>query len=404
MKKLWRKVIRKIAPARAGIRPLRRYALREANAIITVSEVTDRHGTGVILSRIFGESRNILSIRSGNHYGEHSLGAAEVCVSQQGFNQRQSLARMSYALNGSTICRVLCVPYLADELISALVLKEMFGAPLCTYVMDDNNVYSHGIPDELMREALSKSTLRLAISPEMREEYERKYGLKFWILPPVVRAEAVPATLEMSRGGHFETRTAVMVGSLWSRQWLQQFRQTVRQARVEVHWYGNAQFSHLGVTPEELRQDGIVYCGFLPEAELTVRVKAYPYALIPSGTLDEQDDRPGIARLSLPTRLPHLLALTHTPMIVLGNSQTAAARFLERFGVGLVAPYDGVRLRQVVDQICRPEQQLAFRRRAAGHSALFSAKGLAEWVWQSLAQGRPCDERFERAFTHDPGT
>jgi hypothetical protein len=290
------------------------------------------------------------------------------------------------------------VPYLADELISALVLKEMFGAPLCTYVMDDNNVYSHGIPDELMREALSKSTLRLAISPEMREEYERKYGLKFWILPPVVREEAVPATLEMPRGGHFATRTAVMVGSLWSRQWLQQFRQTVRQARMEVHWYGNAQFSHLGVTPEELRQDGIVYCGFLPEAELTDRVKAYPYALIPSGTLDEKDDRPGIARLSLPTRLPHLLALTHTPMIVLGNSQTAAAGFLGRFGVGLVAPYDGVRLRQVVDQICRPEQQLAFRRRAAGHSALFSAKGLAEWVWQSLAQGRPCDERFEKAF------
>jgi hypothetical protein len=293
---------------------------------------------------------------------------------------------------------VLCVPYHPDELISALALKELFGVPLCIYVMDDNNVYAHGIPDELMREALTASALRLAISPEMREEYERKYGLKFWVLPPVVRGDAVQTTPEMPGGRHFETRTAVMVGSIWSRQWLQQFRQTVRRARLQVHWYGNAQLSWLEVTPEELRQDGIVDCGFIPEAKLTDRVKDYPYALIPSGTLDEQDDRPGIARLSLPTRLPYLLALTNTPMIVLGNPQTAAARFLEWFGVGLVAPYDGVRLRQVVDQICRPEQQLAFRRRAAGHSALFSAKGMAEWVWQSLAQGRPCDERFERAF------
>ena len=55
------------------------------------------------------------------------------------------------------VSRVLCVPYTADDLVSALALKEMFNAPLCTYLMDDNNIGSQGISDELMREALEKS-------------------------------------------------------------------------------------------------------------------------------------------------------------------------------------------------------------------------------------------------------
>jgi hypothetical protein len=89
---------------------------------------------------------------------------------------------------------------------------------------------------------------------------------------------------------------------------------------------------------------------------------------------------------------------TNTPMIVLGNPQTAAARFLEWFGVGLVAPSDGVRLRQVMDAICRPKQQLAFRQRAANQNTFFTAEELAQWLWQPLEQGRPCDRRFEQIF------
>lgn len=398
LKKMWKKFRRRTGnPALQNVTPLPRQALREADVIVTTNEVTDRHGTGVILGRIFGQSPNILSIRSTDLYREHALGAAQLRFSHDGLSRAQSFERVLHALNRSTVRRVLCVPFLPDELITALALKELFGVPLCTFLMDDNNIFSRGIPDELMREALEKSDLRLAISPEMRDAYESKYHLKFFIVPPVVAPTAMKSPSEIPAAAGAASRTGVLVGSIWSQKWLEQLRQATRKAGLQIHWYGNARAPWLKVTPEQLRADGIIDCGFLPEAELTRRIKDYPYAVIPSGSLDEKDDRPEIARLSLPTRLPYLLA-ANIPMLVLGHPDSGAAHFLERFDVGRVAPYDGERFRQAVAELCDPQTQLAIRRRAGLRSALFSAEGLADWIWRSLERREPCDERFEDAF------
>src|SRR5581483_8124523 len=90
-------------------------------------------------------------------------------------------------------------------------------------------------------------------------------------------------------------------------------------------------------------------------------------------------------------------------MIVVGSARTAAAGFLSRFEVGKVCPYEPSALRQTVQQICRPEEQARLRKNAAAASGLFSAKGLADWIWRSLEAGEPRDERFERAFCRRAG-
>jgi len=372
--------------------------IQEADAIVTTNEVTDRHGTGVILGRIFGQSPNVLSIRSTNLYREHSLGDARMCLGHQGLTRAESFARILHALNGSTVKRIVCVPFLPDELVTAIALKELFDAPLCTYVMDDNNIYSHGIADALMAEALRKSSLRLAISPEMREAYEKKYGLNFWVVPPVVNPAVVQTTPQIPNSRRLESRTGVLVGSLWSQRWLDRLRETVQTSGLQIDWFGNAQAPWLKVGNAELLRDGIVDCGFVSETELTERLKDYPYAIVPSGTLEQDDDRGEIARLSLPTRLPYLLAASNMPMVVLGSPATAAARFLQRFAVGRVCPYDGPRLRRTVEEICELPQQVVFRRQAACQSPLFSAEELAEWIWESLRLGEAADGRFERIF------
>ncbi len=404
LKRTWKKLIRTFRKNDATqVHSLPPQALRDADALITTNEVSDRHGTGVILRRIFGRSTNLLSIRSTNLYPDHALGQAQLCFGHEGLSRPQSFARVLAALNGSTIRRVLCVPFLADELITAVVLKELFDVPLCIFLMDDNNVHARGIQDELMREAMAKASLRLAISPELRDAYEQKYSLKFWILPPVVDEQAVRRAPRIPTGPLVESKTGVLIGSLWSRAWLQLLRKTIREAGLMIHWYGNAKAPWLKVTPQELAADGIVDCGFLPEIELTTKLTQYPYAIVPSGTLDETDDRPEIARLSLPTRLPYLLAAANMPVVVLGHPNTAAARFLERFHIGQVCPYEPASLKQVVQQIAQPDRQLALRTCAASHSSLFSAKGLADWVWQSLERGEPSDERFEDAFCRRDG-
>jgi len=404
LKRTWKKLTRTFKKNEATqVRPLQRHALRDADAIITTNEVSDRHGTGVILRRIFGHSTNLLSIRSTSLYPDHALGQAQLCFGHEDLSRPQSFARVLAALNGSTVRRVLCVPFLADELITAVVLKELFDVPLCVFLMDDNNIQARGIPDELMREALAKASLRLAISPELRDAYEQKYSLKFWILPPVVDERAVQQAPRMPTGPLVESKTGVLIGSLWSRAWMQLLRKTIREAGLKIHWYGNAKAPWLKVTPEELAADGIIDCGFLPETELTAKLAQYPYAIVPSGTLDETDDRPEIARLSLPTRLPYLMAAANMPVVVLGHPHTAAARFLERFQIGQVCPYEAANLRMAIQQITQPDRQLALRTCAASHGSLFSATGLADWIWQSLERGEPSDERFEDAFCRRDG-
>src|SRR6266568_7174083 len=123
LKKVWKKLTRKIGGrATRGVRPLPRFALRDADAIVTTNEVSDRHGTGVILRRIFGRSPNILSIRSTHLYPDHALGEAQLCLGHEDLSRVESFAQVLAALNGSTVRRVLCVPFNSDELITAIVL------------------------------------------------------------------------------------------------------------------------------------------------------------------------------------------------------------------------------------------------------------------------------------------
>jgi FkbM family methyltransferase len=404
LKKIWRKLRRQSPrPAALSVRPLREDAMREADAIITTNEVCDRHGTGVILRRIFGASSNVLSIRSSRLYPEHLLGQEQLCFDHNGLSRTEGFTNVLRILNGNTVRRILCVPFLPDELVTALVIKEAFNVPLCVFVMDDNNIHAHGIPDSLMQEALQKASLRLAISPELRDAYEQKYQLKFWVVPPVVDPQVLRTEPKLPDGPQAHAKTAVMIGSIWSRAWLNLLRRTIRESGLKVDWYGNAKASWLKVTSAQLEQDGITDCGFLPEAELTGKVKEYLYALVPSGTLDSQDDRPEIAQLSLPTRMPYLLAACNTPVIVLGSAQTAAARFLSRFEFGTVCPYDATALQETVQRLCQPKEQMRYRRTAAQHSKLFAATGLADWIWDALDRGEPKDQRFETAFSRRDG-
>jgi FkbM family methyltransferase len=375
--------------------------LTDADAIVTPNEVTDRHGTGVLINRIFGRSPNILSIRSASDYPDHSLGAVQLIIRHQGLSQAESSARLLQALNGTTVKRVVCVPFASDELVTALLLKQHFGAQLCTYVMDDNNVFKLGIPDDLMREALAKSDLRLAISREMLEVYERKFGFKFTLLPPIVTSGTIPTAPDLSPREHAATKTGAMVGNVWSTTWLADLRRTVRQSGLKIHWYGSL-LDWLRVTPEELAEDGIIHCGFLPEAELTQRLKHYPYTIVASGTLEERDDRKEIALLSLPSRLSYLMAVCHMPVIVLGNPDTAASRFVRNLAFGRSISYDAAQLSAAVEETCQPEQQLTLRTNASKIGRLFSAEGIDAWIWKSLELGEPADNRFSELMAGEP--
>lgn len=375
---------------------LPRHAVTEADVIITPNEANLRHGIGIIVERFFGSFPNTISIRSQNSFrGEQDFGTHRLLISHAGLARWESYEQILRIMNGSTVRRIVCIPFFADDLISAICLKELFNVPLCIYVMDDNNIGAHGVSDDLFREALAKARLRLGISPEIRDAYEAKFGFPFHVLPPLVERQHLLAESAPPEAAFVEKRPGALVGNVWSQQWLERLRETMRAGGVKLHWYGNTSATWLHYSEQDLAADGITTVGFLPEDDLIERLRWHPYAIIPSGSLDEHDDRPELARLSLPSRIPYLAAVANLPLIVLGHPETSAGHFVRHFQVGLVCPYEGRALHRAVAEICTPELQGRFRANAASTGQAFTLDHPGEWLWQSLWRGAPLDPRFE---------
>jgi hypothetical protein len=369
--------------------------LSGADVIVSHIEVCDRHGVGRLLQMLFDGHPNILSIRSANfHAGAQEFGAHHLCISHAATSRDAVRATVASALGATTVARVLCVPYFADDVRTALALHDIFGAPLCTYIMDDQNVHASGISDDLMRELLTKSQVRLAISPEMASVYGEKYGLAMGYMPPLAPRRMIPDHL-VPPPERADSRHGICIGNIWGQRWVELLRNTVRGSGETLTWYCNGEFRWLPCGRHDLIADSIIPRDPLPEPMLVDALRNHVYAVVPSGTLDASDDRRFIARLSLPSRIPYMMATAQIPIIVLGSRETGASRFVEQFGIGVTAGYDTASFSEAVNYITQPDVNLSMRQRAYAVAGQFADAGAAEWIWQSLATGRPYDRRYE---------
>lgn len=375
-----------LGPGRGSGRPL--------DAVVSHCEVNDRHGVGVLLRTLFGAGGEVVAVRSRDDYGgRQEFGACAVRVRHRRGSRGAARRRVARALRGVEIRRVLCVPYYPDDVTTAIALHDG-GAPLVTWIMDDQNILEPSIPDELMAELLAKSGVAFAISPELRDAYAAKYRRPIWLAPPLVAADRVGPP-----GGEDVPATGrpMIIGNIWGARWYQDLRRTVRGTGVRLDWSSPAGLATFwkGFDRAALAADGVDAVGALPEPEFVERLRAAPFVVVPSGTLDEVDDRPGISRFSLPSRIVFAVAAAHAPVIVLGSPDTAAARFVAAHGLGAVAPYEPDAFRATVAELTTAEAQRRVRLRASGIAGRFSADGAVEWLWRSLEAGAPADDRFE---------
>lgn len=370
---------------------------RPVDVVVSHAEVNGRHGTGVLTERLFGGALDLVSVRSHDDYdARQAFGAWSVRIPQPDPSHAAVAGRVRAVFHGVTVRRVVAIPFYPDDVQNALALQELSAGPLCTYVMDDRNVETAGIPDAQLAELLSRSALRLAVSEEIRDAYQDKFGLPFAYLPPVVdpalvlHAPALPPAEALAR------RRGVMIGNVWGRGWLAGLCRVLREAEIEIDWYSSAGLKWHVLGVDELRSAGIHWHLGPPDGELVALLRGAAYAVLPTGTLDQGDDHQAIARLSLPSKLVYTTAAAHLPVVVLGHPDTAAARFVTSMGVGMVVPYQGRAFASAVEAIVRPEVQSALRARAAALAPAFSADGAGEWIWRSLSAGRPADDRWER--------
>jgi len=377
-------------------------SLQNASVVITVNEMNYRHGTGALIKRVFPDSRGILSIRSHDQYkGEHDFGEVSIHLPQQGLSRPETFQNVLTALTRFTVGRVLCVPYNPDELQTAIAIKELFKVPLATWIMDDQNICVNSIRDDLMQEFLSKCSVRFATHPELRDAYEQKYGFKFWILPAVAPSQYLELAIQTPQLELTKSQIGVLIGNIWSEKWFDMVCHAVGGAGKYLDWYGDyTQYYWIRLSAAEIRERGLNPLGLYPEAELVKRLKHYPYIVVPTGTLDEQDDRPELSTLSLPGRTIFAMITANLPVIVLGSTKTSIAHFVNHFQIGVVSSYDPQSFTEAVDYIMQPDVQQAIRSRTVVIAERFCDYGIGDWVWQSLELGKPADDRFEELFDY----
>ncbi|TRT70312.1 MULTISPECIES: twitch domain-containing radical SAM protein [Microcystis] len=377
--------------------------MTDASIVITTCEVNQHHGTGALVKKIVADTANILSIRSVDLYGgEQDLGAIALCLSNPGLSRPEAVKNTVHAVrifHEYKVTRLLCVPYLAEDLITAIVLQDLYQVPLAAYIMDDQNICVNNIPDQLMGEFLGKCSLRLVTHPELRAAYEAKYQLEFSLLPALVSEQLISPTPQLANLNSRSANVGALIGSISSQQCFDLLCNTIKAAGIELDWYNGTvdwyqdnQYRQQEEHSELIKNRGIHLCGLLPEEKLVQILRNYAYLVLPTGALAEGDHNPRLWRMIF------AVATANIPIIVLGQETTSAAQFIRRFHLGVVCDYQGESLRQALEQLRDPKNCQQMRQNAAAIASKLSAKGINQWLWESIDQGKPRDGRFEELF------
>jgi hypothetical protein len=370
--------------------------LRDATLVITHAEMCNRHGTGALLSKIFERDEELVVFYSRNYFEHQSLGAVAHHLPHPEPKPKVAERKVAALLDGHTIKRIFCVPFYPDEALSAITARKLTGAPLVTYIMDDQNLFVQGIADSLMGELLKRSSVRFAISETLREGYQQKFGYPFWIIPPV-NSEHLFAASDFVAPNNQPPR-GVMIGNVWSLEILQQLRELIKVSGLTVEWYGNAGKPFIQLDPAELASEGIVLHENLADEPLVRELRRFDYAIVPSGSLNGTLGHDWLFRASLPSRVIYMMTTAHLPLVVLGDPETVAGEFVSKLGLGVSAPYRPDAFRGAVFEITEPDRAKAIRRKAADLSPTFVSDSIAGWIWQSAKLGKPLDNRFETVF------
>jgi hypothetical protein len=370
------------------------------DVVVTPQEMNDLHGTGFLVKRVFAGRQGIVSLRIRDEYGGvHDFGEESHLVRLEGARRPEVYSIALDIIGGRAVRAVYSVPYTSEDLLLAMAVSDLTGAPLCLWEMDDQCIAHPKIPRPLMREFLGKCRLRLATHTELRDAYEQAFGFPFGVLPAVVpaalvRAEPSPAGTPSGQGA--------LLGSVWSRTWLEGLAAVLRRSQERLTWYGNHRSPGLKLRGGELESMPLDLRGVVPESVLGEALRAHPFAVVPTSELEgDIAESEAIAALSLPGRILFAVAASQTPIIVVGSERTPAAAFVRRLGLGEVVPYDAAAFAAAAGRLRRPEVQAELRERARGLAASLSDAGIGDWLQRSVDAGAPCDARFDQLFPRD---
>lgn len=368
-------------------------AVSSATVLITHAEVCNRHGTGALLAKIFADDPGLVIFYSRDYFKENLIGIRTHHLEQPETDLGTAKIRVSKLLRNVSVRRIFCVPFYPDDVLTAIAAKELTGAPLVVYIMDDQNVFTSGIPDRWMNPLIERADLCFAISDVLQQGYQKKFNRPFWFLPPVASAQWFPPGVLASPQN--SPACGVLIGNVWNLETLALLRATIRESGQPMHWFGNAGKPFIELDPFELSREGIALHPNLPDAELVPRLRTFDYGILPSGMLTGDSEHDWLFRASLPSRLIYMSCTAHLPILVLGDPDTTAGRFVAKLGLGTTCPYESHAFSMAVGRITDQKPCREIRERAAEIAPVFASESVADWIWRSLELKRPLDDRYE---------
>jgi len=199
-------------------------------------------------------------------------------------------------------------------------------------------------------------------------------------------------------------RLGALLGSISSQKYFNRLCATVSSARIQLDWYngsvdafGDSKYRSFNDVPHDAQPTGVRCCGLLTEQQLAETLKGYSYLVAPTGRLDDVDDNPRLWRIFF------AVGAVNLPVITLGDPATSAARFLQRFEVGVNCPYEGDSLGRAAAAVVAETAHARLRNNAAVIAPRLSAKGMSDGLWASIDLGQPVDLRFEELLERAPG-
>ena len=393
--------------------------------IVSSVEINSRHGTGLLIQYMFEDFSQITTVSSQRcFHGDRVRSAKHFEVPFEDLERSQIYEMVLKWFKSAPPKRAFIVPYYKTELQVAIALADLFGTEICLHIMDDQCLFEEEIPDDLMDEAMSKSGLIFVISPEMRDAYQKRFRYPIFILPPVVpesmirgpHSFAVPKLnldQEEQRGIRMFLQTfrrkkpdtpnkpprGIIIGNIWNEKWLTKLQDTIRESGFEVDWYSNNPDAILlSSQKDSLASSGIHLKSPLWGDDLVEELRQRPYAIMPSGMLGKDEERESLARLSLPSRIPFVMSVSNIPIVVLGSTETAAGKFINRFNLGAVVDYEASQFKKAVEHVLDPTVNQDIQQRAQKLSKTFSARNLSGWLNESIQIQQPVDNRFETVF------
>ena len=212
-------------------------------------------------------------------------------------------------------------------------LSDELDVPHVVHIGDDA---ARGETDPAMKRVIEAAAARVAISGEMKRDFEARFGVPFEVVHNGASDEIFdPSSAERVRDNALVIR---YVGSLlrahhWSaiediREAIREYNRDGGNARLEI--YCPAWTAELARELDDSKN--VVYAGFAEKAKAYELLKSADLLVLPI-TFEEEEF--SYVRLSMPTKLPEYLG-SGAPTLVYGPRGVAPVEFCIENGVGIV--------------------------------------------------------------------